>query len=54
MKIEIDIYYFFISLFFGIFFIYITTPKPKIILKYNESFNNLSNKNYNIEKIICS
>ena len=51
MELQINIYYFFVSLFIGLFFIYITTPKPKIILRYSESFNN---KNNNIEKIICS
>lgn len=48
MNLQINIYYFFISLFIGLFFIYITTPKPKIILQYSESFKNLN------KKIICS
>ena len=39
--IKINLYYFFISLCFGFFLVYITTPKPKVIVKYP----NL--KNYN-------
>ena len=31
---KINIYYFFFSFFIGLFFIYVTSPKPKIIIKY--------------------
>lgn len=32
--IKVDIFYFFISLFIGFFLVYITSPKPKVIVKY--------------------
>ena len=32
--IEIDIFVFSISLFIGLFFVYIYAPKPQIIMKY--------------------
>jgi hypothetical protein len=32
--IKIDIFYFFISLFIGFFIVYITAPKPIVIVKY--------------------
>ena len=32
--IKIDIFYFFISLFIGFFLVYVTSPKPKVIVKY--------------------
>ena len=55
MNLQINIYYFFVSLYIGIYLIYISTPKPKVVLQYSEQFNNSSNNNkYNIEKIISS
>jgi hypothetical protein len=32
--IKINIYYFFISLCIGFFLVYVTAPKPKIVVKY--------------------
>lgn len=32
--IKVDIFYFFISLFIGFFLVYITSPKPQVIVKY--------------------
>ena len=32
--IKIDIFYLFISLFIGFFLVYITSPKPTVIVKY--------------------
>ncbi|VVU95229.1 hypothetical protein CPAV1605_954 [seawater metagenome] len=39
IKIKINIYYFFVSLCIGIFLVYITAPKPRVVVKYP----NLSN-----------
>lgn len=30
---KLDLYFFFISLFVGLFIVYVTAPKPKIILE---------------------
>lgn len=51
MKTNIDLLYFFITLFIGLYIVYITSPKPNIILEYpteKEHFTNTENGiNYN-------
>ncbi len=41
---QFNVYAFFIAFFFGIFYTYITAPKPRIIVKYPTP--------YNVDKII--
>ena len=50
--IKIDILIFSISLFIGLFFVYITAPKPNIIFKY-PTFNNIHDTVYIDEKNKC-
>jgi hypothetical protein len=42
--IKINLYYFFISLCVGFFLVYITVPKPKVIIKYPnlDNYNDLT------------
>lgn len=60
MNTKIDLYYFIISLFIGLYVVYITTPKPLIILEHpknNEHFINIENGikyKYKYENINCS
>ena len=50
--IKINLYYFFISLCFGFFLVYITSPKPKIVVKY-PNLKNYKELTYVDEKGVC-
>jgi len=50
--IKIDIFYFFISVFFGFFLVYITSPKPKVLIKY-PTLKNAGKILYEDDKGVC-
>ena len=50
--IKIDLMVFSISLFVGLFFVYITAPKPNIIFKY-PTLNNIHDTTYIDENNKC-
>ena len=50
--VEINLYIFFISLFIGLFVVYITSPKPQIIIKY-PTLENIMTTTYIDESNIC-
>ena len=49
---KIEIFFIIVGLFIGFFIIYITTPPPKIILKY-PTIENIQNTTYIDEKGQC-
>lgn len=59
MNTKIDLLYFFVALFIGLYIVYVTAPKPHIILEYpnNEHFTNIENGikyDYNYKNVNCS
>ncbi len=50
--IKINLFIFALSLFVGLFLVYITSPKPKIILKY-PNLKNVNNLNFVDENNNC-
>lgn len=50
--IEINLFVFALSLFVGLFLVYITSPKPRIILKY-PNLKNVDNSNFVDENNNC-
>ena len=50
--LKIDIFYIILGLFLGFFIIYITTPAPKVILKY-PTIDNIQNTTYVDSKGNC-
>lgn len=50
--IQIDIFYFLLSLFIGFFLVYTTTPKPDIVIKY-PTLDDIDNTTYIDEKNMC-
>lgn len=50
--VKINLFIFALSLFVGLFLVYITSPKPKIILKY-PNLKNVNNLNFVDENNNC-
>ncbi len=50
--VKIEIFYIFLGLFLGFFIVYITAPKPKIVLKY-PTLDNIQNTTYIDENGLC-
>jgi hypothetical protein len=50
--IKINLFVFALSLFVGLFLVYVTSPKPKIILKY-PNLKNVNNSNFVDENNNC-
>lgn len=49
---KVEIFYIILGLFLGFFIIYITSPKPRVILKY-PTIENINNTTYIDEKGQC-
>ena len=49
---KIDIFFLLLGLFIGFFLVYVTSPSPKIILKY-PTLDNINNTTYVDEKGKC-
>ena len=49
---KIEIFYIFLGLFIGFFIIYVTSPKPKVILKF-PTIDNIQNTTYVDESGQC-
>ena len=43
MKTKIDLFYFFVSLFIGLYIVYVTAPKPQVILEYPKEYEHFEN-----------
>tara|TARA_B100000902_G_C26581964_1_gene561621 strand:- start:8 stop:256 length:249 start_codon:yes stop_codon:yes gene_type:complete len=52
IKININIYYFFLSLCIGFLIVYVTNPKPRIIVKY-PNMNNYKDLVYIDDSGVC-
>ena len=49
---KVEIFFIFIGLFLGFFIVYVTTPPPKVVLKY-PTIENIQNTTYVDENGLC-
>ncbi len=50
--LNLNLYYFFIAFFLGLFIIYVTSPLPKVIIKY-PTLENANNTTYIDNNNVC-